>query len=249
MSSAGLTYKHFGQEIIINLLREWNQLDRNQNNLDLIYNKLYRNFIMCVDAEDNGINQYPDNIKSKYSNQTTYGHRVSRLNPAWDEENPDQSWQFRQAMDIAEDEFLNQLNSIIRHWIPAYSIVKTSLEKRKEFHPSGCLILLEKCCPWKEHLINLEEEMNIKDQIKLCLYKDTDGGYRIQTIPSSLGSFNFRVGLKEDWRGLKPEDLQTVSNITDIVFVHNSGFIGGAKSLESAIRMSEISLKDKGIIS
>ena len=245
MSSAGLTYKHFGKEIVMNILKEWNELDNNKDKIDLIYNRLYKNFIMSVDAVDNGINMYPDDVKPKYSDNTGYGNRVSRMNPSWLEENPDQSAQFKLAMDIAEDEFLNQLNSIIRNWIPGYSIVKSSIEKRKEFHASGNIVFLERFCPWKEHLLMIEEEMNLKDEIKFCIYRDSDGSYRVQTIPVSMGSFNYRVGIKEEWRGLRNDELVKCSNIGDIVFVHTSGFIGGAKSLESSIKMAEHSLINK----
>jgi len=242
MSSAGLVYKHFGQEIIGNILKDWKLYDKNKDNLNLIYTRLYINFIMCVDALDNGINQYPDNIPPKYINTTGYGSRVGRLNPGWEEEG-DQSTNFIQAMDVAEDEFLHQLNGIVKHFLPAYSTVKRSIQSRKEFHPSGNIFYLDKSCPWKEHLFAVEEELGIKDALKFVIYKDSnDGSYRVQTIPVSLGSFSFRLGIKQEWRGLNPEELVKVSGMNDIVFVHNSGFIGGARSLESAVKMCEKSL-------
>lgn len=37
--------------------------------------------------------------------------------------------------------------------------------------------------------------------------------------------------------------LKQISQINDITFVHASGFIGGAKSFESTLRMALISLK------
>jgi uncharacterized UPF0160 family protein len=36
--------------------------------------------------------------------------------------------------------------------------------------------------------------------------------------------------------------LKEVSGIHDIVFCHTSGFIGGAKSLDNAVLMAELSL-------
>jgi len=60
-----------------------------------------------------------------------------------------------------------------------------------------------------------------------------------------LGSFDLRIGLKEAWRGIKDmNELITVSGIPDIVFVHNSGFIGGAKSYESTLKMAIESIED-----
>lgn len=67
----------------------------------------------------------------------------------------------------------------------------------------------------------------------------------MQGIPENWGSFDLRIGLKEAWRGIKDmKELITISGIPDIVFVHNSGFIGGAKSYESTLKMALESIED-----
>ena len=66
--------------------------------------------------------------------------------------------------------------------------------------------------------------------------------WRIQAVAAKEGSFELRRGLKEEWRGIKDmEKLVAVSGIADIDFVHANGFIGGAVSHESAIKMGEMS--------
>lgn len=42
-------------------------------------------FIEAIDAIDNGISQYPNDIKPKYRSQTNLSSRVSHLNPAWNQ--------------------------------------------------------------------------------------------------------------------------------------------------------------------
>lgn len=67
--------------------------------------------------------------------------------------------------------------------------------------------------------------------------------YRIQAVPKKEGSFELRKGLKLEWRGIKDmEKLKGISKIDDIDFVHANGFIGGAASLQSTIRMGVESL-------
>ena len=39
------------------------------------------------------------------------------------------------------------------------------------------------------------------------------------------------------------EYLKTISGIDDIVFVHASGFIGGARSYENSLKMAKLSLE------
>ena len=48
----------------------------------------------------------------------------------------------------------------------------------------------------------------------------------------------FRLPLHEEWRGVRDEDLSSVSGIPGCVFVHTSGFIGGNKTLEGAMTMA-----------
>lgn len=42
-------------------------------------------FIEAIDAIDNGISQYPNDIKPLYKNRTDLSSRVGHLNPAWNQ--------------------------------------------------------------------------------------------------------------------------------------------------------------------
>ena len=53
LSSAGLVFFHFGHRIIAQMTGL--QSEQNSQTLDLIFDKLYENFIEEVDANDNGI--------------------------------------------------------------------------------------------------------------------------------------------------------------------------------------------------
>ncbi len=243
MSSAGLIYKHHGKDIIENILKSLELYKENEKNIDLIYNKLYVNFIAYVDGQDNGINQYPDDVSPRYANTTNFGSRIGRTNPDWYETgDKDESGRFKKAQDIAEEEFMAQLTAIVKGYIPAYSIVKQCITDRNNFHESGKIIFLSRGCPWKDLVYTLEDEMNIKGNILFAIYKVSDVDYRVQTVPLTPGNFKFRQGLKESWRGMEKSKLAEVSGIEDVIFVHSSGFIGGAKSLESAKRMAVESL-------
>jgi uncharacterized UPF0160 family protein len=241
MSSAGLIFKHLGMEIIENILKAWNIHEENKENIQKIYDKVYLNFIAYVDGADNGINQYPDDIQPRYANTTCFGSRIGRMNPEWNEK-ADQSERFKLAQDIAEDEFLHQVKFVAKSYLPAYSIVKGAIENRFKAHESGKIIVFEKSCPWKDLLFVIEEEMNIKNEIIFAIYKASETDFRVQTVPITLGNFKFRKGLHEHWRGMEKDKLAGISGIEDIIFVHTSGFIGGAKSFPSALKMAETSL-------
>ncbi len=215
--------------------------------LSLIYDKLYYNFIAYVDGQDNGINQYPDDVTPKYVNTTSYPNRVARLNPEWCEPSACQSERFKLALDVAENEFLDQLKFIAFVYLPGYSLVKEAFERRFETHPSGKLLYFDFGFPWKSHLNKLEEECKLKDDEKVlfAVVKNSSQDYRLTTIPASEGSFKFRKGIAKDWRGLELSKLTEISGIEDIIFVHATGFIGGAKTKESVFKMVEVSLNEK----
>lgn len=100
----------------------------------------------------------------------------------------------------------------------------------------------EKSCPWKDHLFDIEEETDKKGLIKYVFFKDERGMIRVQAMSDAPGSFGTRMPLHQDWRGLRGPELATISGFEDIEFVHHAGFIGGAWSLETAIKMAEQSV-------
>ena len=53
LSSAGLVYLHFGRRVIGQIIEE----DEKSSVVDVIYKKVYENFIEEIDAVDNGITQ------------------------------------------------------------------------------------------------------------------------------------------------------------------------------------------------
>ena len=245
MSSAGLIYKHFAKDIITNILIANNLYKQNEQHIDSIISKVYQHFVMMVDAVDNGINAYPDNITPRFVNHTTYSARIARLNPEWNSTNVDVNQRFKMAWDIAEEELYYSLKHFADGYFIAYDIVKRAIAKRFDIDKSGRVILLEKFCPWKEILFNVEKEEKIEGQIWFVVFANQSGEITMSTVPIELGNFKFRKGLPKEWRGLRDEKLKEVSGINDIIFVHASGFIGATKSFESTMKAVRIAIEEK----
>ena len=66
-------------------------------------------------------------------------------------------------------------------------------------HPSGKIIKLSTVAPWKEHLFQVEEAQGIAGETLYVLYQDSRGGWRVQCVPPSLGSFACRKALPADF--------------------------------------------------
>ena len=52
---------------------------------ETLWLKLYKEFIEAIDAIDNGISQYPTDLKPRYRLRTDVSSRVGYLNPAWNQ--------------------------------------------------------------------------------------------------------------------------------------------------------------------
>jgi len=237
LSSAGLIYKHFGREIIKKVL----QTDDVQT--DTLYYRVYEAFIEALDGIDNGIERYPTEVKARYSSSTDLSSRVSFLNPSWNDPHPDVDGGFRRAMELTGQEFLDRVNFFGKAWLPARSIVEEAVQKRDEVDPSGEILLLEHFCPWKEHLSILETELDLGEMIKYVIFADTGSSWRVQCMSKNGSSFENRLSLPEAWRGLRDDELSSVSGIGGGIFVHMTGFIGGNKTKEGSLAMARKALR------
>jgi uncharacterized UPF0160 family protein len=254
LSASGLIYKHFGKEIIAaafeTLLGEGTIPENLRGRLtpealDSMYHECYRGLMVTLDAIDNGIDRYPKDVKPKYEfYRTDLASRVGRLNPAWwDDPTPEAfDKNFEKAMALCREEFLEKIKVEIMGGIASHSIVEEAFKTGSQL--DNRVVVLAKPCFWKESLFKVEEALGRVGKTRFILYPDSNGeGFRAQAVPVNLSTFENRGGLKEEWRGLDAKALVEKSGIEDAVFCHHSGFIGGAKSLQSTLKMAELSLE------
>ncbi|KAG7493499.1 hypothetical protein JOB18_009987 [Solea senegalensis] len=238
LSSAGLVYLHFGHQ----LLSQLTQLKEGDRQLEVLYDKLYENFVEEVDAIDNGISQYDG--EARYAISSTLSARVGHLNPRWNSKSQDTEEGFKKAIKMVGEEFLDRLDFYQSSWLPARVVVEEAIEQRHQVDPSGEIVLFAKGgCPWKEHLFALENELQVDMPIKFVLYPDQNGQWRVQCVPAGLNTFQNRLSLLEEWRGVRDDALSKLSGIEGCIFVHAGGFIGGNKTQEGALEMARRTLQ------
>uniref|UniRef100_A0A1A8I2S7 Chromosome 12 open reading frame 10 n=1 Tax=Nothobranchius kuhntae TaxID=321403 RepID=A0A1A8I2S7_NOTKU len=238
LSSAGLVYLHFGRR----LLAQLTQLKEDDRQLEALYDKLYENFVEEVDAVDNGVSQYEG--EARYAVSTTLSARVAHLNPRWNSESQDTEEGFRKALKMVGEEFLDRLDYYKSSWLPARVVVEKAVKERHQIDPSGEVVLLSQGgCPWKEHLFTLEKELQVETPIKFVIYPDQNGLWRVQCVPAGLNTFQNRLSLLEEWRGVRDEALSELSGIKGCIFVHAGGFIGGNKTQEGVLEMARRTLQ------
>jgi len=239
LSSAGLVYKHFGREVVSEILKEAG-IDLPKGVAEIIYLKTYKKLIEEVDGIDNGIDQWEVMENRIYAVTTTLSGQVKALNPAWNEPSTDEDAMkcFEKAMEVVGQVLINRVLGFAKYWYPARVIVTDAYDKRKEVHESGEIMKLSHFCPWKAHLKDIEEERK-EEVLKYVLYKDQRGSWRIQCVDKEEGSFANRKTLPTAWLSLRNSDLdKAVGGIPGAIFVHTSGFIGGHKTYEGALDMA-----------
>ncbi|CCE89487.1 Myg1p TDEL_0A01550 [Torulaspora delbrueckii] len=243
LSSAGLVYKHFGRDIIKSILG-----GPSKDDVEILYLKVYKQFIEALDANDNGISKFDAeeaNIKPKFSDTAiTIPGIISGMNPNWNDDCSAEKFdeQFFKASSFIGGVFVNLVDGYGKSWLPAKELVQEAVKNRKNVDKSGKIIILKQFCPWKEHLFEVEKQLGIKDEIEFVLFEDSSKTWRVSTVPISASSYKFRKGLPEPFRGLRDEELSKKSGIPDCVFIHAAGFIGGTKTKDGALKMAQMSL-------
>src|SRR5947209_1880517 len=169
LSSAGLVYMHFGKAIIA----QHTKLPIDHPDVELLFQKLYDDFIEAVDANDNGISKYDDSklkaagIERRFKEggitlASLVGdlNHEDPLNPGISKSTPEQpqaeeDYRFSQASLMMGNAFLRKLHGAATSWLPARAIVKDAFLQRKKNHESGQIMVLPRAgIPWKEHLYN-----------------------------------------------------------------------------------------------
>ncbi|KAL8711604.1 MAG: hypothetical protein Q9220_004014 [cf. Caloplaca sp. 1 TL-2023] len=256
LSSAGLVYLHFGKAIIA----QRTGLNPESEDVDILWRKLYNEFIEAIDANDNGISVYPPTETASLTKRfnesgITLSSLVGDLNnddtitvPQSDTSNDKQAVEdtrFLAASNLMGTSFLRKLSGYHKSWLPARSTVLAAYNNRFVHDEEGRILAFTEPTPWKDHLYTFESSSSSSDataQVLYVLYPESaeyGAKWRIQAVPVSKDSFESRKPLPEAWRGLRDEELSRKCGVDGCVFVHASGFIGGTMNEKGAWEMAE----------
>lgn len=165
---------------------------------------------------------------------------LSNLNTHWLEE---QGLGAAEKADLQLERFLEAV-AITRTFLDRAILKKISQIRSRDIVRTAprlldgrVLHLREGGMPWTRIVV---DEM---PEILFVIYPDSDGDqFQIKTVPVEAESFVSRKDLPRSWSGLRDAELAAVTGVPDSVFCHTNLFIGGARSLEGAIRLAELAL-------
>ncbi|KAF2690739.1 metal-dependent protein hydrolase [Lentithecium fluviatile CBS 122367] len=262
LSSAGLVYLHFGKDIISTVTGLQPGAD-----LDLLYEKIYTDFIEAFDANDNGVNVIAPKDLEKAGLAKKFEDRgfsiasvVNRYNytpqkgadatESKEEQQAAEDARFAKASTFVGEQFLLEVTDRANWWLPARNSVKQAYKSRLQHDPQGRILVLPEGMPWADHLYTLEKEKPIPEgvapHVLYVLFPENaepDTKWRIRAVSKENGGFENRKDLPDAWKGVRDALLDEVTGIPGGVFVHAAGFIGGNKTFDGALAMAQKALE------
>jgi uncharacterized UPF0160 family protein len=211
-SSFGLVWKHFGKEVC-----------ESKN----VWDKIRKEFVTLIDANDNGIDTQLPAIKGLTPlDPETFIHT---FRPAYNERTEENLYAcFLQAVDFAKGFLLRKIKK-----------EKVKEEMRDEFEQalknrknilktdSISALILPKPLPWKDFI---DEE----NDFEFVVLEREDGSWMASGVPVSKNSMKIKF-VKKAWCGLKDQELSEKAGVKDLVFYHKTGFLLVAKNKEAII--------------
>lgn len=180
-----------------------------------------------IDATDNGID-----IKSEIK-VTSISDIIQSFNPAWDSVD---------SKDEAFEEAVGYTTEILQRMISRQvSVINARIIVNEAFQNRNIneIMILEKGCPWLQQLLKID----INSEVLFVISPDDNNTeYKIQTVKKTVGTFEARKDLLESIRGKSSEEINSIIKIDDAIFRHKAGFIASAKSLESVLKIAELSI-------
>ena len=244
-ASAGLVWKEFGGRFVQEMSRRISPiLSLEASEVAEIARSIDRDIVQYVDMVDNGVkpgapglfglsdilSQFNPSLIDDDFLSVKFATDVDAYQSAKEEL---QLMRFKQAM----NHLYTMLMAVIRTKISELKSRGIVLESQR-IEQGKMLILTKRGADWKS---TVHAEL---PEVLLVVYQDTaDTNFYVQSTSASLGSFDCKLPLPENWAGLRGSDLAAVTGVGDSVFCHVNRHIAGAHSIEGAISLGRLALK------
>ncbi len=178
-----------------------------------------------IDAFDNG----ELIVKSEY-NLYLIADLIELFRPSFDEE-IDTDNCFLEAVNYAK---------IIFDIILKDAIAKSKAEeilKEKMSSIKDKILILDKFIPYEFAIFDL------KLDVDFVIYPSNRGGYAAHTVPTYYKGFISKVPFKQEWAGLRDNELQNITGVKTARFCHNKCFLATTDTLDDALKLVNLTIK------
>ena len=207
----GIPYASFGL-----LWKDYGQRLCQKLGLDKKYGMVeFDRFVSGIDGYDNG------QFHPKDSPMLNLSNCIATFNPTWENSSPENFNQaFAHAVSFASIVFDNVMDGIISRF-HARSVLQDALQKAD----SNILYL--------DRFVPVSAFPEIKEQIRAMVYPSPREGYNIQIL-------DYKYQFPSSFLGLSRKELCNATGLSSILFIHNSGRLAGAETLDDIHRLSKM---------
>ena len=182
-----------------------------------------------IDAWDNGI----DLVENKYLNVTPYyiQHFFISMVPTWKEEHLTNDEMFLKSVDIAKiilSREITHAKDALEAEEKIISVYNNTEDKR--------IIVLDKSYPFG-YVVN-----DFPETLYVVYPRPENNAWGVKAVRENPKTFSNRKDFPKAWAGLRDEELQKVSGVSDAIFCHRGLFMAVAKSKEGALALAKIAL-------
>jgi uncharacterized UPF0160 family protein len=214
-SSVGLVWRDFGRTALPVFVP-----GIDEDMLDPVWEEIDRGFIVAIDQADNGVSSVSPGHLSQL---------IEAFNPTWSSaQSYDEA--FSEAADFARGLLMRACRQVHAE---ASAMALVLAASRASQDPR--IIVLDRKLPWEKAVF----EGGLNSLLFIVYPNEDQTAWYCRTVPPEPNSFGQRLSLPEAWRGLQEEAFSEAAGIEDGVFCPPGGFICGARSRASTIRLAE----------
>jgi len=216
-SSFGLVWKKYEEKIC-----------GSKKSAEIIDNKL----VAPIDADDNGFNL----VEKKHEIFPYLVQDVLSIFKPTSLENMDKDEQFKKALVWAK-EILNREIKRANDQIEIAKIIQNFYKNAKDKR----LIIIDEP---KVSRYEIWDALQDFPEPLFAVYGVEENEWRVAAMRLEPNSFRNRKDFPKNWAGLRDQEFQKVSGVSDVLFCHNSLFLAGVKSKEGAIKLAQLALNN-----
>lgn len=244
----GLIWRHYSKDIITKILDHLNKVTNKTWNitddiLDYIDDSIMEGLVASISAMDNG-EQRTYYLDAGSIRLPTIVKFIQNYNPCTWIEGLDYNSFFFKAVDMARNYLEREVIKLYGQ-VQAVDPVLEAVNKAED----GFMIL-DQFLPWNPIFTRFPFET--KD-IKMAIFPTTSGEWMFQSpyIKVAVDKDRFLIDLPNGERrrqryltpsnlcGKSTEEIKEITGIDDVTFIHTTGFVGTARTLEAALEISK----------
>lgn len=216
----GIWYSSFGLV--------WEKYSLELSGSEKIAGIVEKHLVAPIDAFDCGF----DLVENKYDVSPYFiEHFFMAMTPTWTEKNVSNDEMFFKCVEVAKEilsrEIIHARDSVLAEE-KVISIYQNAEDKR--------IIIMDQNYPCEDTLNNFPEPLFV-------IYpRATDNSWGVRAVREDPKTFKNRKDFPKSWAGLKDEELQKITGVSDAVFCHKGLFMAVAKSKEGVIKLAELAL-------